>query len=121
MYKRIANAASREELKEIQVEMIDRFGLLPNQLKNLVAITELKLKATPMGILKIDLNDEGGRLVFDKEPNIDLVKVIQLVQTQGNSYKFDGGNKLRISKPLESVDKRLSEVNQLLDELHTHI
>ena len=121
MYKRISSAKNHEELKELQVEMIDRFGLLPDPLKDLVAITELKLKATPMGILKIDLGEEGGRMVFDKEPNIDLMKIIQLVQTQANFYKFDGGNKLRITKPLASVEKRFAEINQLLDDFSSEI
>ncbi|MEJ2142473.1 MAG: transcription-repair coupling factor [Gammaproteobacteria bacterium] len=116
LYKRISSASNKEELKELQVEMIDRFGLLPEQLKNLIAITELKLKATPMGILKIDLGEEGGRIVFDKEPNIDLMKIIQLVQTQANFYKFDGGNKLRISKPLTTIEKRFEETSRLLDD-----
>ena len=116
MYKRISSANNQEELKELQVEMIDRFGLLPDQLKKLIDITELKLKATPMGILKIDLGEEGGRMVFDKEPNIDLMKIIQLVQTQANFYKFDGGNKLRITKSLSTFENRFEEINQLLND-----
>jgi transcription-repair coupling factor (superfamily II helicase) len=41
--KRIASAADRNELKDLQVEMIDRFGLLPEPTKALFAVTELKL------------------------------------------------------------------------------
>ncbi|MCU0836579.1 MAG: transcription-repair coupling factor, partial [Chromatiaceae bacterium] len=64
MYKRIASAASAEELRELQVEMIDRFGLLPEPSKNLFAITELKLKAQPFGIRKIEAGPAGGRILF---------------------------------------------------------
>ncbi|MFP4603260.1 MAG: transcription-repair coupling factor, partial [Halochromatium sp.] len=49
-YKRIASAADRAELKDLQVEMIDRFGLLPEPTKALFAVTELKLKVQPYGI-----------------------------------------------------------------------
>ena len=115
LYKRIASANNKDELRELQVEMIDRFGLLPVPLKNLIAVTELKLKATPMGLLKIDLGEDGGRIVFNKEPNIDLMQVVQLVQTQANFYKFDGANKLRITKPLPTIEKRFEEINRLLD------
>ena len=45
LYKRIANAADEDGLKELQVEMIDRFGLLPEPTKNLVRLTLLKLQA----------------------------------------------------------------------------
>lgn len=117
MYKRLANANNIEELKELQVEMIDRFGLLPEQVKNLVEITKIKLKATPLGILKIELGESGGRIVFDKEPNIDPMQIINLIQTQANFYKLDGSEKLRINKPLDSKEKRFSEINQLLETL----
>ncbi len=43
MYKRIANAADEDGLKELQVEMIDRFGLLPEPTKNLVRITPAEI------------------------------------------------------------------------------
>ncbi|MBS1236524.1 MAG: transcription-repair coupling factor, partial [Proteobacteria bacterium] len=54
LYKRIAGAASTEELRELQVEMIDRFGLLPEPVKSLFSVTELKIKATPLGVRKIE-------------------------------------------------------------------
>lgn len=50
LYKRIANAADEDGLKELQVEMIDRFGLLPEPTKNLVRLTLLKLQAEKLGI-----------------------------------------------------------------------
>ena len=50
----------KEELRELKVEMIDRFGLLPDAVKNLFAITELKQQATLMGIKRIDIGDSSG-------------------------------------------------------------
>ena len=55
LYKRIAAAANVEELRELQVEMIDRFGLLPPPAKNLFRIAELKLAARALGLRKIDI------------------------------------------------------------------
>jgi transcription-repair coupling factor (superfamily II helicase) len=66
MYKRIANAPTLESLDEIQIELIDRFGLLPYQAKALINITQLKLKAMPLGITKIDFSSSGGYIVFDE-------------------------------------------------------
>ena len=44
LYKRISGARDADELRELQVEMIDRFGLLPDAAKHLFAIAELKLQ-----------------------------------------------------------------------------
>ena len=60
LYKRIASASNPQELRELQVEMIDRFGLLPGPAKNLLAVTELKLRTTPLGIRKLEAGPAGG-------------------------------------------------------------
>ncbi|WP_333623653.1 transcription-repair coupling factor, partial [Stenotrophomonas indicatrix] len=71
LYKRISSARDSDALRELQVEMIDRFGLLPDAAKNLFAIAELKLQASSLGIRKLDLGENGGRIVFESKPNID--------------------------------------------------
>jgi transcription-repair coupling factor (superfamily II helicase) len=90
LYKRIASAADKDELRELQVEMIDRFGLLPGPVKQLFSITELKLMAAPLGIRKIDVGENSGRLMFGPEPNVDPATIIQLIQGQPHHYNLDG-------------------------------
>ena len=63
LYKRIANAADERELRELQVEMIDRFGLLPEYTKQLFRVTEIKLRCPTLGVAKIDANAQGGKLL----------------------------------------------------------
>ena len=116
-YKRIASAENYDELRELQVEMIDRFGLLPEQTKNLFRITELKLKATPLGITKIEMGDSSGRVQFTAEPNIDPMKIISLIQTQSKTYKMDGQDKLRIVQDMEDGESRFATCELLLDSL----
>lgn len=117
MYKRIASAGSPDELRELQVEMIDRFGLLREATKNLLAVTELKLKATPLGITKIELGDKGGRITFTTEPNIEPMNIITLIQQQPNTYKLDGQERLRIITELPDAQSRLEFIERLLGEL----
>ncbi len=90
LYKRISSARDTDALRELQVEMIDRFGLLPDAAKHLFAIAELKLKANTLGIRKLDLGENGGRIVFESKPNIDPMAVIQLIQKQPNLYAMEG-------------------------------
>jgi transcription-repair coupling factor (superfamily II helicase) len=114
MYKRIASARNEEELRELQVEMIDRFGLLPDPTKNLFRITELKLRATPLGIRKIELGLQGGRLTFTERPNIDPMKVIKLIQTRPANYKLDGKERLKVVQNLPDFAARVTAIEQLL-------
>lgn len=117
MYKRIASATGQEELDELQVEMIDRFGLLPPPAKTLFRITELKLRAAPLGIEKIEMGEAGGRLHFGPEPNIDPMTIINLVQQQPGTYRFDGTERLRLTRSMPDVDTRAQTLERLLDDL----
>jgi transcription-repair coupling factor (superfamily II helicase) len=88
-YKRIAGAKTHEELDELQIELIDRFGLFPEPAKNLFAITALKITAKPFGIKKIELHDTGGKIQFFPDANIDPTKLIQLIREQPRLYKLE--------------------------------
>jgi transcription-repair coupling factor (superfamily II helicase) len=117
LYKRIASAADSEELRELQVEMIDRFGLLPEPVKHLFGITELKLKAVPLGISKIDAGDENGRLIFGPQADVDPSAVIQLIQNRPEHYSLDGADKIRFQLDMSCAEKRFTAIGDLLEKL----
>jgi len=117
MYKRISNASSNEELRELQVEMIDRFGLLPDAIKTLFRITELKLKATPLGVLKIDASSESGRITFTANADINTEQLIRLIQEKPNIYKLDKQTKLRFIQIMPDAQSRVETIDKLLDSL----
>ncbi|OBU69671.1 transcription-repair coupling factor [Stenotrophomonas maltophilia] len=117
LYKRISSARDNDALRELQVEMIDRFGLLPDAAKYLFAIAELKLKANALGIRKLDLGENGGRIVFESKPDIDPMAVIQLIQKQPNLYAMEGPDKLRIKHPLPLPEDRFNAARALLTTL----
>jgi transcription-repair coupling factor (superfamily II helicase) len=96
LYKRIASAGDADELRDLQVEMIDRFGLLSQPIKNLFEIAELRLLAEKTGISRLDLGPQGGRLEFMADTNADPQALIRLIQSQSHHFKLDGPNKLRI-------------------------
>ncbi|MFZ4791192.1 MAG: transcription-repair coupling factor [Candidatus Competibacteraceae bacterium] len=117
LYKRIASANDEGELRELQVEMIDRFGLLPAPVKTLFRATGLKLRAMPMGIKKIEAGPNGGRIRFGPEPNLDPVKLVRLIQQQPKVYKLDGKDKLRFIRELPDVESRAMAVEGLLEKI----
>ncbi|WP_058836538.1 transcription-repair coupling factor [Luteimonas abyssi] len=117
LYKRVSGAADSATLRELQVEMIDRFGLLPDPAKHLFAVAELKLQATALGIRKIDLGENGGRVLFEAKPRIDPMALIQLIQKQPKLYAMDGPDKLRVKLPLPEGADRFNAARGLLATL----
>jgi len=117
MYKRIAGAKDNEEINELQVEMIDRFGLLPEQTKLLFKVTALRLRSQQMGISKIDASTVTGRLSFAQTTKVDPRSIVQLVQRQPRLYKLSGPNQLQFSHNAAAGDQRIAFINTMLDQL----
>ncbi len=117
LYKRIASAADEEGLKELQVEMIDRFGLLPEPTKNLVRLTLLKLQAETLGITKIDAGPQGGRIEFAADTRVDPLVLIKLIQSQPNRYKFEGATVFKFQVPMERPEERFNTLEALMERL----
>ena len=117
MYKRIANAKHQDDLQELKVEMIDRFGLLPDAIKNLFRITALKLLAEKLGVAKIEAGPQGGRIEFGAETQVDPLTIVKMVQSQPQNYRLDGADKLKFMLESEQHDERIKIVETLLKQL----
>ncbi|HDL2973305.1 TPA: transcription-repair coupling factor, partial [Mannheimia haemolytica] len=100
-YKRIASSENLQSLNDLKVELIDRFGLLPEATKNLFAITQLRLSAQTLGIKKIDAGIHGGYLEFKPTAQPDPMKFIALIQKQPAVYSFEGAVKFKFRLALE--------------------
>ena len=113
-YKRIAAAESKAELDELKVELIDRFGLLPDATKNLLQITELRLLVEPLNVVRIDAGTQGGFIEFSAKAQVYPDKFIQLIQKEPIVYRFDGPFKFKFMKDLSDNKVRLEFVVDLL-------
>jgi len=117
LYKRIAAAANAEELRELQVEMIDRFGLLPEPAKNLFRIAGYKQAARALGLRKIDIGPGGGSVTFERDTRVEPANLIRYVQQNSRTHRLEGGTKLRFTLKLEKDEQRFAAVEQLLEDL----
>ncbi len=116
-YKRIASCKNHTELDELQVEMIDRFGLLPQPLKLLFKCTQLRLLAKTLGVKKIDASAQGGLMEFNENAPINAKVVIDLIQNKPTIYKLTGQTKLTFQADLLDYTKRTDFVQGLLEQL----
>ncbi len=117
LYKRIASARDVHGLRELQIEMIDRFGLLPDPVKHLFVAAGLKLAATALGMKKLELGERGGRVLFKPQPNVDPLRVIGLIQKQPKVYSLDGQDKLKIRLELPGAAERIGAAQTVLTAL----
>lgn len=113
-YKRLANAKAPENLEDLSVELIDRFGALPKQTETLLKISELKLAAAPLGICKIEAGPKGGRVEFGLNPKVEGYKIIELIQKNPHEYALEGPHKLRFKLDLAAPETRIAKIAELL-------
>ena len=114
LYKRIAAARDESALRELQVEMIDRFGLLPEQVKNLFQVSRLRLRAQDLGIRTIEAGPGGGSIDFQETTKVNPLSLVKLVQSDPQSYRLAGATRLRFERDLETAADREHYVEQLL-------
>src|SRR5690606_41175482 len=108
---------NEHELNELQVEMIDRFGLLPEPTKNLMRQTRLRFEAEHMGITKVEASQGGGRIEFARQTRVDPLTIVKMVQNQPQNYRLEGANHLRFIFDMETPDKRLNTVHKVFEHL----
>ena len=117
LYKRISNAENQQALDEIRVELIDRFGLLPDIAKYLFEVTSIKLMTHIIGVEKITAVDALIRIIFTKDANINPAQLVTLIQSNAGVYKFNPPNTLLIDKETLSCDERVEILRQILTSL----
>lgn len=117
IYKRLANCVSANAIDDMQEEMIDRFGKLPDPVKSLLETHRLRVAAKPLGIIKIDAHTEAATLQFEPKPPIDGMRIIELVQ-KNKHIKLNGQDKLRITVSMPDLASRVTQIKATMKALH---
>lgn len=117
IYKRLSHASSLDELRDIQEEMIDRFGSLVDEAKNLLSTHRLRLLAEPFTIMVVDIGDDKAIITFDKSSQVDPLSLIDLVQRNKHIH-FKGPERILIDlKEGLKLEQRIQEVATILGKL----
>ncbi len=116
-YKRIANATDDQVLRDLQVELIDRFGLLPEATRNLFHITAIRIKASPIGIARLEMGANGGLVEFSVNTSVDPAILVDLLESEPERFSLDQQQRLRVRAELEEPERRFAFVAELVDRL----
>ncbi|RJL26450.1 transcription-repair coupling factor [Pectobacterium polaris] len=120
LYKRIASAKTTTELDELKVELIDRFGLLPDASRYLLQIAALRQQAQALGIRRIEGNEKGGFIEFSEQNRVDPSHLIGLLQRDPGTYRLDGPTRLKFMKDLSDRPQRIEFIGSLLGNMAQH-
>ena len=113
LYKRLANCESEDELRDLQEELIDRFGAMPPQTQALIESHRLRLLLQPYEIQKLDASEAQITVQFGANPPIDPVKVIELIQKDRNT-RMAGPDRLIRKVQAPALKQRVQAVRELM-------
>jgi len=117
LYKRIASANNEEELKDLKIEMIDRFGLLPDPTNNLFESSSLKNFSQNIGILKINIYDDKAEITLNEKNSIDTSKIINLIQTKPQQFQLKNQKTLVVKEVMETDQFRIKKISDIVKSL----
>ena len=115
-YKKLATAKTSEQIDGLMEEIIDRFGKLPPQAQTLIDVHRLRVISQPYGVLKVDAAPGIITITFKKDPPIDAMKIIALIQ-KNKHIRLAGNEKLRIERALPEAADRAKMVRDVLRNL----
>ena len=81
LYKRLANCDAEEELRELQEELVDRFGELPEQALSLIETHRLRLLCKPLGVAKLDAGPAAIQLQLSPATPVNPADIVMLIQS----------------------------------------
>jgi transcription-repair coupling factor (superfamily II helicase) len=86
-YRQIANAATAEGRDRAEKELEDRYGPVPEAVRNLLAYSALKTLAEQIGVEAVDRRHNVLNIKFHKETRVDPARLMNIVsKTKGAQF-----------------------------------
>jgi transcription-repair coupling factor (superfamily II helicase) len=117
LYRRIATLADRAEIDAFAVELVDRFGPLPNEVANLLEIVAIKLLCRRSGVEKVEAGPKGAVLSFRNNDFAHPERLIRWMSEQAGTVKLRPDHRLVYRRGWDDPPARVKGIRSLMQEL----
>jgi len=117
LYRRLSTLADERDLETFAIELVDRFGPLPDEVKNLLHVIAIKQLCKKAGVEKIDAGPKGAVVSFRNDHFAHPERLIGYIQQQLGSVKLRPDHKLVCIRPWEDAERRIEGVERLVRDL----
>ena len=119
LYRRLADMDTREDVDAYCAELIDRFGPLPSEVKQLAAIMIIKGHCKRAGIERLEAGIKGMTISFKDDTYANPAGLIDFISSTGNTAKLKPDHKLVYFARMDKIGARLKAVNMVARKLAT--
>ncbi len=121
IYRRLSMLSDESDLSRIKEEILDRFGPMPQEVKNLFDIMRIRILLKKLGVNRFDVTTDTMILTFTYNNHINPQKIITLVNKKPRSFIFISQNKLKINTKKLSFPNDLSKIKKLLNNIYENV
>jgi len=117
LYRRLADGGQGEDSQQIAVEMVDRFGPLPEEVENLLKIVEIKQLCKSAHVAKVDAGPRGAVLGFYQDTFPHPERLLSWIIGQAGTVKVRPDQKLVLMRAWDDSARRIEGIKNVLTEL----
>ena len=117
LYRRISDLQNEQEIEAFAAEMIDRFGVLPVEVKNLLETVAIKRLCLIAGVEKLDAGSKGAVVVFRNNEFKNPAGLVDFINAQVGTVKIRPDHKLVFMRKWVDASARIDGVQYLIKEL----
>ncbi len=120
-YRRLARMTELQDINDFKNELIDRYGKLPQEARNLLFKMVLKILAKKAGIAKLDLSDRQMHLQFSAAHLKNTPALAELIQSDPRRYSLTPGQILKANLTNELGDSQWGRAKKILKDIIRHV
>ncbi|MBI4955312.1 MAG: transcription-repair coupling factor, partial [Myxococcales bacterium] len=122
LYKRLASAASADDIGDIGREIEDRFGVAPAEARRFLRLMQAKTELRALKVLGCEASHKGVTLHLRDDTPLDPKKLAALLREKASPYRLTPDMRLtrrtlaseRFENGLEAVERTLAELARAL-------
>jgi transcription-repair coupling factor (superfamily II helicase) len=117
LYRRLSALLEESELEDIAEEIRDRFGPLPQEIRNLLGLVSIRLYLKKMRINRLDIGNSSFTVTFSQEKTRDPDNLVRLVSSHPERFQFLSENKIKVNIGCLSPEEDLPRIRKAISEL----
>jgi transcription-repair coupling factor (superfamily II helicase) len=117
LYRRLSTLTEREEIEGFAAELVDRFGPLPEEVKHLLAVVQIKGYCRKAGIAQIEAGPKGAVLSFRGNHFANPAGLVAFINENAGLVRMQKDHRLVVMSDWPDADERLKGTRQLARQL----
>jgi transcription-repair coupling factor (superfamily II helicase) len=117
LYRRLSTVETDQEIDAFGAEMADRFGALPDEVRQLLKIMAIKVLCRRANVAKVEAGPKGIIVSFRDDSFANPAGLVSYVAEQGSFAKVRPDMRIVFTRDIEELDERLKTTTGILRDL----